>query len=429
MVISVIGAGYVGLVTAAVFASFGNKVHCIEVNQEKLEKLKKGQAPFFEPGLEELIKKGLLKNNLFFTDQYSSAIPESDAVFICVGTPPKRNGEADLSYLNSAIKELVKNLEGYTVIVGKSTLPVGTGDTAYKTILKDKKAGATFDWVSNPEFLREGTAIEDTLHPDRIVIGGESQKAIDLVLELHAPLDGVAIVTDTRSAELIKYTSNALLATKVSFANSVALLCEGAGADVEAVLNGVGYDKRLVRSMLYPGVGYGGSCLPKDVLALIDQSKKAGFDFELLRNVNDINIGMSAHFVKKIKNSLGSLKGKRIAVLGLAYKPDTDDMREAPSIRILTKLKEEGAKITAYDPEAMENAKQYLTGIDYATDPYEAAQGADVLAIITDWNDFKELDLEKIKAVMKTPLIVDGRNIYDREKVRSYGISYLGVGR
>lgn len=429
MTISVIGAGYVGLVTAAVFASFGNKVYCVETNLEKLKKLKANEVPFFEPGLAELIQKGVKKNNLFFTNDYSVSIAQSDIVFICVGTPPKNNGEADLSYLFTAIKEIVKNLDGYTVIVGKSTLPVGTGDDVYKRVLKDKKAGATFDWISNPEFLREGTAIEDTLHPDRIVIGGESQKAIDLVLELHTAIDGVAIVTDTRSAELIKYTANALLATKVSFANSVAILCEETGADVEAVLNGVGYDKRLVRSMLYPGVGYGGSCLPKDVLALIDQSKKAGFDFELLRVVNTININMAQHFVKKIKNSLGNLKGKKIAVLGLSYKPDTDDMREAPSIKILNKLKEEGAKIVAYDPEAMENSKHYLTDIDYATDPYEAAKDADVLAIITDWNDFKDLDLGKIKELLKNPLIIDGRNIYDREKVRSFGINYIGMGR
>lgn len=429
MTISVIGAGYVGLVTAAIFAGFGNKVYCLETDKVKLEKLNKGKSPFYEPGLEEMIGRSLKKGNLFFTDDYSSAVPKSDIVFICVGTPPKNNGEADLSYLFSSVKDLTKNLEGYTVVVGKSTLPVGTGDQVYKLILQGKKAGATFDWVSNPEFLREGTAIDDSLHPDRIVIGGESQKAIDLLLELHSPIDGIAIVTDTRSAELIKYASNSLLATKVSFANSIALLCEETGADVEAVLNGVGYDKRLVRSMLYPGVGYGGSCLPKDVLSLIDQSSRNGFEFELLKIVNEINHDMAFHFVKKIKTELGTLKGKKIGILGLSYKPDTDDMREAPSIRIINKLIDEGAKVIAYDPEAMENSKKVLKGLVYAEDPYQVAEGADALGIVTDWNEFKELDLEKVKSIMKNPLIVDGRNIYDREKVRSFGISYLGIGR
>lgn len=429
MTISVIGAGYVGLVTAAVFANFGNKVFCVEIDEDKLTKLKKGISPFFEPGLDELIKRNIKNNNLEFTNDFSGSIPESQVVFICVGTPPKGNGEADLSYVFAAVKEVAKNLKSYSVVVGKSTLPVGVGDDLYKLILKEKRAGATFDWVSNPEFLREGTAIEDTLHPDRIVIGGESQRALDTILELHSPVDGVAIVTDTKSAELIKYASNALLATKVSFANSIANLCEITGADVEAVLNGVGYDKRLVRSMLYPGVGYGGSCLPKDVLSLIDQSRRADFDFELLRVVNSVNQEMPIRFVKKIKVALEGLKGKKIAILGLAYKPNTDDMREAPSIKIISKLVDEGASVVAYDPEAMEVAKKVLPKIKYAQDLYEAIQDADAIGLVTDWNEFKELDFERVKEIMRTPVIIDGRNIYDKEKVRSLGFYYQGVGR
>lgn len=430
MTITVIGAGYVGLVTAAVFASFGNKVWCLEIDPDKLEKLKKGQAPFFEPGLEELIKRNLKSKTLEFTADYSQAIPESKIVFICVGTPPKENGEADLNFVSRAVKEMTNHLHDYTVIVGKSTLPIGVGEQMYKLILTDKKPGSTFDWVSNPEFLREGSAIEDSLHPDRIVIGGESQKAIDTILELHAPIDSVAIITDTRSAELIKYASNALLATKVSFANSIATLSELSGCDVEAVLNGVGYDKRLGRSMLYPGIGYGGSCLPKDVLALLDISKKSDYDFELLKAVHHVNQEMVTRFVKKIENSVGSLKGKKIALLGLSYKPNTDDMREAPSIKIVEKLLDKGAKVAVYDPEAMENAKKILPhGVDYATNPYDAAKDASVLAVVTDWNEFKELDLTVLKKQMAESTIIDGRNIYDREKVKAAGFSYQGVGR
>lgn len=429
MTISVIGAGYVGLVTAAIFSSFGNKVYCVENNQDRLEKLKKGMPPFFEPGLEEMVKRGLKNNTLIFSDDYTNSIPDSQVVIICVGTPPKNNGESDLKYVYGSVAEITKNLKGYTVVVGKSTLPVGVGDEIYKQILKEKKAGATFDWASNPEFLREGSAIEDTLHPDRIVIGSDSQKAIDLLLELHSPIDGVAIVTDTRSAELIKYAANALLATKVSFANSIANLCEEVDADVEAVLNGVGYDRRLVRSMLYPGVGYGGSCLPKDVLSLLHQSQKEGYDFELLRAVNDVNIEMTTRFVKKIKVALEGLKGKRIAVLGLSYKPNTDDMREAPSIRIVSKLVDEGANVVAYDPEAMVVARSVLPKIEYAVDLYDTVSGADAIALVTDWNEFKELDLERVKTLMKTPVIIDGRNIYDKEEIRSLGFYYQGVGR
>jgi UDPglucose 6-dehydrogenase len=429
MTISVVGAGYVGLVTAAVFANFGNKVYCLEINPDKLSKLKSGESPFFEPGLEELLKRNLKNKNINFTDDYSEAIPDSKVVFICVGTPPKNNGEADLSQVLDSVHDIARNLQSYTVIVGKSTLPVGIGDDMYKLILKEKGRGATFDWVSNPEFLREGTALEDSLHPDRIVIGSESQKAIDLLLELHSPIDGVAIVTDTRSAELIKYASNALLATKVSFANSIANLCELTGADVEAVLNGVGYDKRLVRSMLYPGVGYGGSCLPKDVLSLLDQSKKAGYDFDLLRAVNEVNQEMPMRFVKKLKDELEGLRGKKIAILGLAYKANTDDMREAPSIKIINKLVSDGAEITAYDPEAMGVARELLPAIEFAEDVFEAVKGADAVGIVTDWNEFKDLDLHKVKELMKRPVIVDGRNLYDREKVRQLGFSYQGVGR
>ena len=351
-----------------------------------------------------------------------------------MGTPPKNNGEADLSYLFSAVEEVAKNLSGYTLITIKSTIPIGYEDDLEKTVKRFAKA--KFEFASSPEFLREGTAIEDTLHPDRIVIGAASKKAQKILLELHAPISGERIICDTRSAQLIKYASNALLATKVSFANAIANLCEKTGADVDKVLKGVGADKRLGRHFLYPGVGYGGSCLPKDVLAFIHISEIFGYDFGLLRKVNDINEGQITLFINKVRCALKreeknakNLAGIKLAILGLAFKPNTDDMRDAPSIKIIERLQSLNAQITVYDPQAMENAKKILVNVIYAKSVYDAVGNKNAMLIITECSEFYQIDLLKIKKLLKEPIIIDGRNMFDMEKVKELGFKYFGIGR
>ena len=434
MTITIVGAGYVGLVTAAVFSELGNKVYCVDVVKSRIDDLKKGKIPFYEPSLAEYIKKNLDEKRLFFTTKYGDCVPKSKIVFICVGTPPKTNGEADLSFLFSAVTETAKNLHGYTLITIKSTIPIGYEDDLEQTVKKYAKE--KFEFATSPEFLREGTAINDTLHPDRIVIGTDSKKAQKMLLELHAPISGERIICDIRSAQLIKYASNALLATKVSFANSIAALCEKMGADVTKVLAGVGTDKRIGHSFLYPGVGYGGSCLPKDVLAFIAQSTRFDYDFALLRAVDAINNDQVERFVNKIRQALGAeegirtnLEGFSIAILGLAFKPNTDDMRDAPSVKIINSLISLKAKITAYDPQAMANARKILPNIECAPDIPKAIKGKDALVIITEWPQFSQLDLKDIKDLLKKPIIVDGRNIYDPKKVKEIGIKYVGIGQ
>lgn len=435
MTITIIGAGYVGLASAAVFSDLGNKVYVVDVIREKIDNLKRGIAPFYEPQLEEYIKRNVKAKRLIFTSSYKDSVPKSQIVLICVGTPPKaENGEADLSYLFAAVEETAKNIKGYTLITIKSTIPIGFEDDLEETV--KKYANSKFEFAASPEFLREGTAIEDTLHPDRIVIGTDSKKAGSLLLELHAPISGERLVTDLRSAQLIKYASNALLATKVSYANAIANICEKIGADAEMVLRGVGFDKRLGRSFLYPGVGYGGSCLPKDVTAFIALANSFGYDFSLLREVDAINKNQITLLVNKIRSALKTkdgkgreLEGKNIAILGLAFKPNTDDMREAPSVRIIEQLIALGANITAYDPKAIEAAKKILPKINYAKDTVSAIRGKDVMVVVTDWTEFQQLDLENVKKLLKVPIIVDGRNIYDKEKVEKLGFKYFGVGR
>lgn len=432
MTITVIGAGYVGLVTAAVFSELGNKVYCVDVVREKIEGLKHGKIPFFEPSLTDYIKRNSQARRLFFTTSYRESVPKSQVVFICVGTPPKENGEADLTYLFSAVEETAKNLNhNYTLITIKSTIPIGFEDQLEATV--KKFATSKFEFASSPEFLKEGTAIEDTLHPDRIVIGTTSQKAQKVLLELHAAISGERIICDIRSAQLIKYAANAILATKVSFANAIATLCERMDADVEKVLLGVGADKRIGRSFLYPGVGYGGSCLPKDVLAFIAISRHFDYDFELLQAVDSINNNQIENFINKVKNALAaknnSLKGKKLAILGLAFKPNTDDMRDAPSLKIISHLTDLEAEVTAFDPQAMENAKRVIKNIKYAKDAQSCITGADALLIVTEWPQFRELDLKKVKKLLKKPIIVDGRNIFDPKTVKELGFTYIGIGR
>ena len=433
MTLTVIGAGYVGLVSAAVFSDFGNKVFCIDINKGRIKDLEKGKIPFFEPQLDEFIKRNLKSKRLFFTTSYSESVPKSQVILVCVGTPPKNNGEADLSYLFGAVEEASKHFSGYTLIVIKSTVPVGFEDDLERTVKKYAKS--KFEFAACPEFLREGTAIEDTLHPDRIVIGASSKKAQKILLELHAPISGERILCDVRSAQLIKYASNALLATKVSFANAIAAICEKTGANVEKVLAGVGADRRIGRPFLYPGVGYGGSCLPKDVLAFIAIARSFNYDFHLLRSVESINEGQISLFINKVRSVLDAqeekgenLSGKKLAVLGLAFKPDTDDMRDAPSVKIIRNLIELGAEITAYDPQAMENARKILPKITYAKNEYDAVRNMDAILIVTEWTQFAELDLQRIKKLVKKPIIVDGRNFLKSEKVKRAGFIHIKIG-
>jgi UDPglucose 6-dehydrogenase len=356
-------------------------------------------------------------------------IGHGDVIFICVGTPPKDNWEVELKYVENVALEIAQNIRSYKVIVHKSTVPVETGDKVKKIIKDNIKENVDFDVVSNPEFLREGTAIEDTLEPDRIVIGADSKKAIEIMKKLYSPIKAPLIITDIRSAELIKHASNAFLATKISFINSVARICELSGADVEKVADGVGYDKRINRYFLNAGIGYGGSCFPKDSQAFVKIAEKYGYDSKLLKATNEINEDQKKHFVGMVKKALNSLNDKKIGILGLSFKPNTDDMRFAPSIYIIQELQKEGGKIKAYDPEAMEKAKTIFSDVEFGKDPYEIAKDSEVLLILTEWNEFKELDLKKIKSLMKTPLIIDGRNIYNPEDIKKEGFTYISVGR
>ena len=431
MTITFVGHGYVGLVTAAVFSDLGNTVWVVGHTKEKIENLKKGITPFYEPGLSELVKRNLDAGRLLFTVDYEGAVKASSIVFICVGTPPKTSGEADLASVFSAAESIAKALIGYKVVVTKSTVPPGTNQKVANILEKFKPQGASFAIASVPEFLREGTAIDDTLHPDRVVIGTTSDRARTLLLELHKPIDGKIVSCNVATAELIKYASNSLLSTKISFANSIAFLAEKVGADAEQVLEGVGLDNRLRRSFLYPGVGYGGSCFPKDVKALIAIAESHGYDFSILKAVDDVNKQATKNFVDKISNHFkNELKGKKIAVLGLAFKPNTDDMREAPSVAIINELMKRGAVVSAYDPVAMDNAKKLLPkSVEFAKNAYEAATGADGVAVITEWNEFRQLDLVKLAKGLTSLVIFDGRNIYDPARVKQLGFMYYGVGR
>ncbi len=432
MKITVIGAGYVGLATATLFSELGNHVSCLDVSEERIQTLKNGRLPFFEPGMAEYIKRNNKDGRLNFTTEYKQAIPNSEVIFICVGTPPLTNGEADLTYLFKAIEETAKNLKNYALIVIKSTYPIGFEKKLEETVKKHFKG--QFEFATSPEFLKEGTVIEDTFHPDRIIIGAQSEKAKKLLLDLHSPLPGERIVCDLRSAQLIKYASNSFLATKISFANSLANICEKVGADVEKVIEGVGADKRIGKAFMKPGVGYGGSCLPKDVLAFIHQASTFNYNFEILRSVNNVNVNQVDLFVNKIKTACDkkeneNLQGISLAILGLAFKPNTDDMRDAPSIKIIRALIDLKAAITAYDPEAIESAKKIIPDINYANAINDAVLNKNALVIVTDWPEFKELDLANVKKKMKTPIIIDGRNIYNVNKMHDLGFKYFSIGR
>jgi UDPglucose 6-dehydrogenase len=431
MTVTFVGHGYVGLVTAAVFADLGNTVWVVGRTKEKIEKLKKGIAPFYEPGLSELVKRNVDAGRLLFTLDYKEAVTASSIIFICVGTPPKETGEADLTSVFAAAESVAKHLSGYKVVVTKSTVPPGTNKKVSDILTKHKPEGASFAIASVPEFLREGTAIQDTMHPDRVVIGTTSDRARDMLLSLHSTIKSKMVLTNVETAELIKYSSNSLLSTKISFANAIAMLSEKVGADVEQVLEGVGLDRRLGRSFLYPGVGYGGSCFPKDVKALIAIADSHGYDFALLKAVDNVNKEAGKNFIEKIvKHFEGNLKGKTITILGLSFKPNTDDMREAPSVFVINELMKKGATVVAFDPVAMENAKTVLPqGVVYAKNAYDAAKGADGVAVLTEWNEFRQLDLVQLAKQLKTLVLFDGRNIYEPLRVKELGFMYYGVGR
>jgi UDPglucose 6-dehydrogenase len=430
MNICVVGTGYVGLVTGAVFADLGNDVVCVDNVAEKVAMLRAGRIPIYEPGLEEMVARNVADGRLAFTTDLAAAVQRSVIVFITVGTPSKKDGETDLGAVEEVAREIGQAMERYTVIVNKSTVPVGTGEFVRDVIERHQRQTMPFDVVSNPEFLREGSAIEDTLRPDRIVIGAPTQQVAMTLLELYAPLERPMIITDVPSAEMIKYASNAFLATKISFANAIANICELAGADVAQVVKGMGLDARIGPAFLQAGLGYGGSCFPKDTDSLIHTADDLGYDFGLLRAVVDINRERASHLVEKIEKALAPLDDKVVAVLGLAFKPNTDDMREAKSIDVVSRLVQLGVEVRAYDPVAMANARQVLPpSVTYCESSHVAAGGADAVVLLTEWNEFKLLNLERLRAVMRRPVIFDGRNLWEPERMRRLGFEYYSIGR
>ena len=435
MNITMIGTGYVGLVTGTCFAEFGHHVTCVDKLTDKIEQLNAGQIPIYEPGLDALVAKNRQEERLRFTTDISGAVAGADAVFLAVGTPTSRRGDgyADLTYVYEASKELAGHLQGYTVIVDKSTVPVGTARQVAR-IIKEANPEADFDVASNPEFLREGAAITDFMRPDRVVIGVESDRAEQVLREIYKPLylrDSPIVSTTVETAELIKYAANAFLAVKISFINEMANVCEAVGADVTALARGIGMDGRIGSKFLHPGPGYGGSCFPKDTLALMRIVQEYGESVRIVEAAVEVNSAQKARMVKKIRDALGgSETGKTIAVLGLTFKPETDDMRESPAVSILPALLEKGATIRAHDPQGMEEAKKYLPeGIQYVADAYEACTDADAVVLMTEWNQYRALDLDRIASLLNAKIFVDLRNVYDPDSMKDKGFAYVGVGR
>ncbi len=432
MHIGVIGTGYVGLVTGACFAEFGVFVTCVDKDTKKIKSLKDGHVPFYEPGLEELVQRNIKEGRLAFSTDIADAVRSSLVIFIAVGTPPRGDGSADLRYIEEVAKEIASNLDGYKVIVTKSTVPVGTGDRIRKIVSKNLKEQVDFDIVSNPEFLREGSAIEDFMRPNRVIIGANSQQAVAIMSDLYKPLyliETPFVITNIKTAELIKYASNSFLAAKISFINEIANLCEKIGADVHMVAKGIGLDQRIGPKFLHPGPGYGGSCLPKDTLALLKMAEEQGVELSIVDAAVKANERQWESMIKKIRDAIGALKNKTIAILGLSFKPNTDDIREAPSLNIIKKLLKEGAKIRAYDPVSMKSANSILPDITYCKDPYEAVNGANALVIVTEWNQFRNLELDRLKRLLKEPYFFDLRNIYEPQKLKAKGFKYFSVGR
>lgn len=430
-----IGTGYVGLVTGTCLAEFGHHVICVDKIEEKITRLKEGQIPIYEPGLDDLVKKNISEGRLSFTTDLEEAVPEAEAIFIAVGTPTSRRGDgyADLTYIYAASKEIAGFLKGYTVIIDKSTVPVGTARQVER-IIRQENPGADFDVASNPEFLREGAALHDFMRPDRIVIGVESERAKKVVHDVYKPLfllDTPIVSTTIETAELTKYAANAFLAVKISFINEIANICESIDADVSALAKAIGMDGRIGGKFLHPGPGYGGSCFPKDTLALLRIVQEHGVSLRIVEAAVEVNAAQKARMIKKIRDMLGgSEAGKTIGVLGLAFKPETDDMREAPALTILPALLEKGAHIKAHDPKSIDEAKKYLPPeIEFTDNAYSACKDADAVILMTEWNQYRALDLEKIRDSLNDPIFIDLRNVYDPDKMRSLGFQYTGVGR
>ena len=432
MHICVVGVGYVGLVTGACFAEFGVNVTCVDKDEGKIELLTKGEVPFYEPGLTELVRKNVQEGRLSFSTEAGSAIRQALVVFIAVGTPSAPDGSADLKYIREVAATIGQNLDGYKVIVTKSTVPVGTSQIINQIIEEERKSGVAFDVVSNPEFLREGSAIEDFMRPNRVVIGTESDQAVAILKDLYSPLyliETPFVITDVQTSEMIKYASNAFLATKVSFINEMANICEQVGADVHQVAKGMGLDGRIGSKFLHPGPGFGGSCFPKDIRAIEKIGRDHGYNFEIVKAVSRVNKRQPKLMIEKINNTIGGLEGKVIAILGLTFKPNTDDMRESPSITIIRGLQRQGAEIRVFDPAGMTEARKIFRSLYYAKDAYDAARGADCLVIITEWNQFRNLNWQRMAELLREPVVVDLRNIYEPEKMRALGFRYACVGR
>ena len=430
MDITIVGSGYVGLVTGACFADLGNNVICVDNNESKIAKLRKGIMPIYEPGLEELVKRNVKEGRISFTGRLKDGVKNSEVIFVCVPTPPKDNGDADMSYVENVAREIALSMSSYKLIVEKSTVPVNTGEWVEHTINVFNKRKIKFDVASNPEFLKEGTAIEDFMNPDRVVVGVKSKKAAGILTELYKPLKAPIVVTDIKSAELIKHASNSFLATKISFIIDVANVCDKVGADIVDVARGMGLDKRISKDFLNAGIGFGGSCFPKDLDAFVHIAGKVGYDFGLLKEVQNINRHQKRSVIKKIETLLWNLPKKNVGILGLSFKPGTDDLREAPSVEIIETLKKEGVHVKAYDPVAMDKARVVLgKDIKFCKDAYEVAKDSDCLVVVTEWNEFKELDFKKIKKLMRQPVIIDGRNIYDPKEMKDLGFQYVGIGR
>jgi UDPglucose 6-dehydrogenase len=426
--IAVIGTGYVGLVTGACFGDLGHEVVCVDVDSEKVEKLNAGQIPFHEPGLDEVVARGLENARLRFTTDLGEAMLEANFAFICVQTPPTGDGSADLSHVERVATDLAAHIGEYIIIVNKSTVPVGSRDFVERTIRGRLPENVEFDVASNPEFLREGTAVFDFMHPDRVVLGTTSERAAGWLTDLYRPLGAPLIVTDPATAEMIKYASNTFLATKISFINAIANICDAVGADVKEVALGMGYDARIGFEFLKPGPGFGGSCLPKDSRALIHVAEENGYDFQLLRGVLDVNSEQHRIVVRKLERLVGDLQNKTIAVWGLAFKPNTDDTRDSPAVEVVRLLRERGARVRGYDPVVSE-AMFARFGVERASDPIEAAEGAEAVVVLTEWNEFRWLDFARLQRVMNTPVVIDARNLLDPHSLRQLGFAYEGIGR
>ena len=429
MNLTIIGTGYVGLVTGTCFAEVGHQVICVDNNESKVKLLQAGGIPIYEPGLEEMVKKHVANGRLRFTASTKDGVENSDIIFIAVPTPPQPDGSVDLSYIEGVAREIAASMTSYKIVVDKSTVPVKTGDKVAETIKRYCKAKVEFDVVSNPEFLREGFAVEDLMKPDRVVIGVRSQRPVAAMRDVYTPFNAPIIVTDINSAELIKHAANSFLALKISYINAVSVICEASGANVQEVANGIGLDARIGRRFLDAGLGFGGSCFPKDLSAFIKISEQLGYAFALLKEVQRINAGQMERFFKKITDTLWVLKDKKIAVLGLAFKQNTDDVRSSPAIDLCQRLQKEGAILRVHDPKAMDKAKDLLKNVTYVNDMNEVAEGCDALVIATEWPEFKKLDLERARKALTHPILFDGRNLFDPLEMEKLGFIYKSVGR